>query len=63
MELDKKAIKDLAIRELQYNTGDPFEATLRGLVAWMAREGLGIKKQDPPECPREAQDKQADPKG
>ena len=42
MKLDKDAIKEFAKREIQYNTSDPFEATLRGLETWMGKNNYRI---------------------
>lgn len=40
MKFDRKTIKDLARREIQYNTHDPFEATLRAVETWMGKTGV-----------------------
>lgn len=61
MKIDKKAVKEFARRSMQYDTHDPFEATLRGLETWMGKNGIvmlskvevevlyGLKETLPPE--------------
>ena len=49
MKLDKKAIKEFARRTMQYDTHDPFEATLRALETWMGKNNVKLVKLNPPE--------------
>lgn len=61
MKLDKKAIKEFARRNMQYDTDNPFEATLRAVETWMGKNRLvlltelevsilhGLKEVQPPE--------------
>jgi len=46
VKFDRNVIKDLAIRNLQYDTNDPIEAVIWAIETWMGRHNLILKAPD-----------------
>lgn len=45
MEIDRKAVLEFARRNLQYDTDNPFEATIRAVETWLKKNNIKLVKE------------------